>query len=199
MRWRAALLAVVAALVSACSNGDEAGPTATVGTAAPTTATTDPYAVPEVIDVAYVNKVLAGLDQVSGDIARIVLQTRTIPPEAVDRLKTLYTGESLQLSLDLLQQDMRKGFSDYKTDPGNPKTTVMKLITAKPDCIFAEVRRDASELATTPRSPSTVWVSLRPLNPAADPNNYNPTRWFFAYDGFEQGRVQPADPCIAPS
>ncbi len=86
----------VALLVLAACGGDKEplGPTATVPQ--PTT-TTDPYAVPAVIDEAYVNRVLAGLDQAVGDIVRLVVSTRDIPPEVIDRLKAMYVGDALQL------------------------------------------------------------------------------------------------------
>jgi hypothetical protein len=58
---------LVLVLAAACSqSGDERGPTATVPSAPITTQPADPYAVPDVIDAAYVNRVLAGLDAVMG-------------------------------------------------------------------------------------------------------------------------------------
>ena len=57
----------LALLLTACSSGHRV-PTAQVRPAPPTTA--DPYAVPAVIDIAYVNRVLAALDQVDGDATR---------------------------------------------------------------------------------------------------------------------------------
>ena len=59
-------------LVGACGGGgndEPLGPTATVPQG---TTTTNPYAVPPVIDEPYVNRVLAGLDQGVGDIVRLV-------------------------------------------------------------------------------------------------------------------------------
>jgi len=57
--------------LAACKESGSASPPvngATVPTAAPTTTTTNPYAVPQVIDAAYFNRVLAGLDAVEGDV-----------------------------------------------------------------------------------------------------------------------------------
>ena len=91
---RTAIQAVLAALALtapvACSSGsDKAGPTATVATEPAPTTTTDPYAVPATIDVAYVNKVLAGLDAAVGDVTLLVVRTRTLTQEAYDRLKAI--------------------------------------------------------------------------------------------------------------
>ena len=66
------LLLVGLVVLGACGGGDDdaLGPTATLPQA---TTTTDPYAVPAVIDEAYVNRVLAGLDQAVGEVTRLVV------------------------------------------------------------------------------------------------------------------------------
>lgn len=202
MRGRTFLvgLVVVGLLGAACGGSDDRadlGPTATVPEAPSSTTTTNPYAVPEVIDVAYVNRVLAGLDQAVGEVVRLVVKTKTIPPEAVERLKALYVGEFLQLTIDGFQKDMRNGFAGYQASPGNKKTTVAGLRSARSDCIFAEVRRDFSEVSLDPNPQlSTQWVALTQSgNSDGNGYHYNPTLWRFKYDGFQPGFVAPKDPC----
>src|SRR5205085_10070389 len=92
----AALVAMATApILTACAGKSEPlVPTATVPVA---TTTTNPYAVPEVIDEAYVNRVLAGLDAAVGDMLRLVVSARTIPPEALERLRALYIGDHRQI------------------------------------------------------------------------------------------------------
>src|SRR4051794_35930140 len=152
---RMALPAVLAALAltasAACSSGGGskgsagAGATVTVATEVPRTTTTNPYAVPAVIDIAYVNRVLAGPDASLGDALRMVVATRTIPREAYDRLRAMYaTDGSLQLAIDLFQSAIRKNFAGYNAEPGNQVTTVTDLLTSKAGCIFARVKRDYS-------------------------------------------------------
>ncbi|MCA1675689.1 MAG: hypothetical protein LC799_27090, partial [Actinobacteria bacterium] len=162
-----ALAAALLAASAACSSSpaDKAGPTATVGTEPPRTTTTNPYAVPPVIDIAYVNRVLAGLDAAVGDIVRLVIRTRTIPPEALDRMNAVYADpDRLQRSIDGFQRDIRENFNGYKGNPGNKVSVVSDLITATPTCIFARVQRDYSAVSANPsalRNPQ--WVGLRPL------------------------------------
>ena len=185
----------VALLVLAACGGDKEplGPTATVPQ--PTT-TTDPYAVPAVIDEAYVNRVLAGLDQAVGDIVRLVVSTRDIPPEAIDRLKAMYVGDVLQLKVDGFQRDMFADFSGYRDIPGNQKTEVTRLIGVASTCIFAQVNIDFSAVSVNPNPKfSTQWVALIPVEPTQDPNDYNPTPWAFIYEGFRQDLSEPPDPC----
>ncbi len=203
MGGKAAVRAVLAtSLFAAClacspSSADKAGPTATVATEAPTTATTNPYAVPPVIDAAYVNRVLAGLDAITGDAVRLVYHGRSIPTEALDRLRAVYANQSvLQFIIDGLQLDVSSGFKNYRHDVGNRLSMVSQLITLRPDCIFAQVQRDFSAISTdTSAVVNPQWVALTPLDPARDSQGYNPTLWSLTYDGFTRDRTAPQNPC----
>lgn len=204
MGGRLTIPTAVAALflsAAACSSSsaDKAGPAATVGTEPVTTTTTSPYAVPAVIDAAYVNRVLAGLDAVVGDAVRIVVAARNLPPEALDRLRAVYAeDELLQLDIDGFQRDLRNGLSDYRPNPGNQVTIVAELINATPACIFSRVRRDYSLVGTNPLPGiGDAWVGLKPIDVSRDPNRYNPTPWAFVYDGFPKDRSRPPDPCAS--
>jgi len=170
-----------------------------VGTEPATTTTTNPYAVPAVIDAAYVNRVLAGLDAVVGDAVRIVVATRNLPPEALDRLRAVYAeDERLQREIDGAQRDLRNGFANIRPNPGNKLTKVTELITATPACIFGRVRRDYSLVSTnTLPGLEDQWVGLKPIDPSRDRNRYNPTPWVFVYDGFPKDRSRPPDPCAS--
>jgi hypothetical protein len=199
--WRTVVLAVAVALLPACRSTSRAeGPTATLGTAPPitTTSTTNPYAVPAVIDAAYVNRVLAGLDAAMGDTVRLVIRTRTIPPEALDRIRAIFSDtDRLQRAIDGFQRDIRENFVSYKANPGNKHTVVTRLVTAGQSCIFAEVHRDYSAVGTNPSPVNPQWIILKPLESSRDPRHYNPTPWTFAYDGFEEDLSQPKNLCAS--
>src|SRR3954447_16713594 len=91
---RAVLVAVSLTALAACSPSSAdrgaAGNSIPPATDPPTTTTTNPYAIPTVIDAAYVNRVLAGLDAVNGEAVRLVVRSKTIPREAYDRLRAIY-------------------------------------------------------------------------------------------------------------
>jgi hypothetical protein len=210
---RTAIPAVLAALAllasAACSSGGadkgSAGANPTVATdpprtttaAASPTTTSNPYAVPAVIDAAYINKVLAGLDAVTGDVLRLILQTSTIPPEAYDRLKAVYVDPVLlQLRIDSFQRDIRERFRGYRPDPGNRVSTVSRIVTTRPTCIFVQIRRDYSAVGVSSRI-DTEWVGLTKHDPLRDPSGYNKTLWAMSYDGFPPDRSQPPDPCAS--
>lgn len=206
----AATLALVAS--AACSSGGgergSAGANPTVATdpprtnpsiatvPAPTT-TTNPYAVPAVIDAAYVNRVLAGLDAGMGDVTRLVLRSRTIPREAYDRMRAIYGNDDwLQLAIDGFQQDMRRQFAGYRSDPGNKSTSVTEILTATPSCVFVRTVRDYSAIGMGSKTADVQWIAMKPLQPARDPNGYNRTGWAFAYEGFQADRSMPPNPCV---
>jgi hypothetical protein len=185
-------------LATACSGARRAdGPTATVRTEPETTTTTNPYAVPAVIDAAYVNRVLAGLDQAVGDVVRLVVRSRTLPPEAVDRLRALYSDPAaLQFEIDLLQDSLADGLAGVRPDPGNVRTNVVQLLTVKPRCLFVKVSRDSSAVAVTPDPRlSTQWMAVVPARTADGPSALNPTGWTLIYEGYQRDLSAPPDPC----
>jgi hypothetical protein len=196
--WTAAALAVMI-MTAACRSGADPAPATgnTVRTEPPRTTTTDPYAVPAVIDAAYVNRILAGLDAAMGDVARMVIDTRTIPREALDRMRALYGNDRiLQLVIDTFQDDIRRSFSNYKANPGNTTSEVTQLLSATPACIFVRVLRDYSAVASSPPHTSVQWIALRPVEPSRDPRGFNSTTWAFVYEGYQKDRTAPTvDPC----
>jgi len=196
----AALLLTALAACSSSSGADRDTATAqTVATEPPTTTTTNPYAVPAVIDAAYVNRVLAGLDALMGDVARLIIDSRTIPREAYDRMKALYASDStfMQLAIDGYQQDIRRNFAGYKPTPGNVLTTVTQLVSTSRSCVFAKVNRDYTQVGTNSVATDIQWIALTPLDPSRDPLRYNPTPFALAYEGFPRSRTQPPDPCAS--
>jgi len=191
----------VLTLLAACRESGSASPPvsgATVPTAAPTTTTTNPYAVPPVIDAAYFNRVLAGLEAAYGDLLRIVYTTRSIPPEVIDRIKALYaTNGQVNLTLADIQEEMRRNFSTYLPSPGNVRTTVADLISATSSCMYAKVDRDYSAVVHNP-SPllRTQWMAVRRLPIAESTAPFNPTGWGIIYEGVTSTLQAPTvNPC----
>jgi hypothetical protein len=181
--------------VGACAQKEEPlGPTATVPQA---TTTTDPYAIPSVIDEAYVNRVLAGLDHALGEVTRIVVSERAVSDATVNRLRRLYIGEYFNLIVASYEADMQNGFSTYSDNPGDRQTIVTDLLSATSSCVFAEVARDYSAASSRPSAPTTEWVAIRH---STDINIVdNPVRWTFLYDGYDMNHSQPSNPCVATS
>jgi hypothetical protein len=191
---------VCALLLGACAkeSAEPTVPSATVATAPATTATTNPYAVPAVIDVAYVNRVLAWFDQAEGDLVRHVIAVRTLTPEDVAVLRSINASDGLfQVSLDAYQYTLRTGLGGFLPNPGNVRTVVVELLSAKSSCVYVKVDRDLSAVAKNPNpSMRTEWVALRHLD--TPPGSSNPTGWGYVLNGGGGGaspRAPDRDPC----
>jgi hypothetical protein len=121
-------------VLGACSSG---------GSAAAPPSTAPPAGAEE---TATVDRVLAGLDAVMGDIQRTLVRERRITPEVTERLRAIYVGPELLNQIDAFKADLANGLVGLKNPPGNRVTTVSRLITVSPICIFVEVTRDYSPL-----------------------------------------------------
>ncbi len=174
---------VLALLLTACSGGPEGPATA------PSPAVTGQ-------EEAGVNHVLAGLDGVMGDLQRALVKERRITTEVTDRLQAIYTGPEILNQIDAFRADVANGFARYKATPGNRVTTVSRLITYSPVCIFAQVQRDYSPVSEGPPAPpASLYVILVPKHDSDDPRRLNPTPWAMLYDGVQQDGTQPEDVC----
>jgi hypothetical protein len=195
--WQTLAVGVAVTVVTACSNNaqPQTAPLqgATVPTAAPTTTTTNPYTVPDQIDAAYVNRVLAGLDAIEGDIFREVRATKNLTLETIDRITAFHTNlATAEVLINFYQIQMGRNFTGYYETPGNRSTDVVDLIRATSSCVYASAERDNSMLGpdTTGRRP--VWVALRPM----PVSHVNPTGWGYQYNGVTPSGGPPTvNPC----
>ena len=200
-RWSGSALAVVVCVtVGACGSGSGGGkalPPETVQTAPPQTTTTNPLAVPAIIDAAYASRVMVALDAMTGDIVRMIVSSKTIPSEAVDRLKAIYTSDAgVNVQLDNYSRDLSTGLKSYQPNPGNKRSTVLELLSVTPRCFYFRVQRDYSAVGINAATALTEWIALQTSDPARDPHGYNKTGWSYRYEGYTAQRTQPAqDPC----
>lgn len=180
MLWRALLLTLV---LGACSGG---------GSGAPPPAAPAPGAE----ETAAVDRILAGLDGVMGDLQRVLVRERRITPEVTERLRAIYVGPELLNQIDAFRADVANDLVGLKNPPGNRVTTVSRLITVSPICIFVEVTRDYSPLTegAAPR-PASLYVILVTKSEGDDPRQLNPTPWAMLYDGVQVDGSQPEDVC----
>ncbi|MDP9404168.1 MAG: hypothetical protein M3P85_12775 [Actinomycetota bacterium] len=178
-----AVLTLAGGACSSSKGSDRADPVVPVPTAPAETTTTaapDPFAIPEVIDEAYVNRVLAALDQVDGEALRRVVATEGIDADVLPMLRAIYNDPQFALELESLRSVLARGLDNFKTPPGNRKTTVARLISASPNCILLEAETEFSDVlrTETPDVPDEVELfTLRPTQQDANPSRVNPTPW----------------------
>ncbi|HWI03401.1 MAG TPA: hypothetical protein VNT52_06160 [Acidimicrobiales bacterium] len=161
-------------------------------------ASSPPPSVPEAgaEETASIDRVLAGLDGVMGDAQRALVRARRITPEVTDALRSIYVGPELLNQIDAFRADVANGLVSLKNPPGNRVTTVSRLITVSPICIFVEVTRDYSPLTQgAAAGPASLYVVLVTKHEADDPRQLNPTPWAMLYDGVQVDGAQPEDVC----
>jgi hypothetical protein len=179
---RRALAAVSAALLVTigvgCSSGSaNPGGTATVRTSV------DPWAVPAVITVPYVNRVLAELNHIDGDAIRSARAANAITPKFQQlEMATSATPQEFQLVEQVWTKTKTNGWTNISPSPGDVVSTVLRLTDASASCVVAKVRENLQ-----PEGPGGVgiapqwWVALLPHPPSA----INPTHWAFVFNGYE--------------
>lgn len=194
----AAVVAVLVLVVAGCGDDDASAPPTT---RRPTT-TTDPFAVPDPIDAAYVERVMAELNGIYGDAARLAKKEQALGEEFKALLRAVYaTDEALDVALDTWEAEEADGFANLADKPGDPRTRVQSLLLTRRDCIVASVDRDRSPLLKvdpgTP--PEQLYVVLVPLDASRDPARVNRTGWALALDGFLGDQSVPGEEqCVAP-
>jgi len=189
--------ALALALVGACaSGGAKPGGTASVGTAPraqASTTTIDPWAVPAVITVPYVNRVLAELNHIDGNAIRSARAANALTPEFNQLEMSIFaTEQNFDLTQQVWQKTIADGWANVSEDPGDVVSTVMQLLSTSSQCIYASVREDFSH-----QGPGGVgvapkwWIALSPTRPTTA----NPTHWAFIYDGYDSSGGAPTNAC----
>lgn len=205
MRLRALFVLAVVALVApaACRDGGTDEPRTTVPTAptsAATTATTAvSYEVPATIDVPYIEKVMTALDHVDGEATRYAAAQRQIDEKFLSMYVSIYTDKYFQLVKDSWLQIAGEDFVRLVVNPGDPKTTVERVIRADTGCILFQARRDySSQLREAGEFDGARYVALIPLPAERNSERTNPTPWIMSLDGQNDDGSEPRveDVCL---
>lgn len=197
---------VLAALaLASCRDGGAQEPRTTVPTAPTTASTTSTtlasYEVPAVIDQAYIESVMAALDHVYGETARHIARERAADAQFAEYLVATFGGESFSLKQRLWGQVLNDDFRLLRTDPGDAKTTVERILVVDSGCILFQAGRDFFRIFNEPDPAGPPrFVGLVPLPPGRDVRHVNPTPWLITFDGRRSDGVDPTreEACTAP-
>lgn len=196
---RVARVVLVAALLLGACNGGGEGTDDTLPPRPSSTDTTAPdYSVPAVIDVAYVEKVMAALDRVYGDAIRTLARERKITQDFLERLVAIYSPAEFEIAQRAWVQDIAAGLPGLKTQPGDPTTTVERSIQLDQSCVVVAVSRSFVATRTTSTTSTTQrFIALAPKQSDRDQRLLNPTPWMMAFDGFvsSPSGAEPESPC----
>lgn len=198
-RLRCSLVLAAILATGACKDSEKiAGSDPTVPTAPRTTATTatteaaDPFATPATIDAPYVERVLVELNRVYGDTARKIVETHRYERSDIDPLGAIFNPPLLEIQVTEFRNVLDLDPKMFKNPMGYRRMTVLEVITAKPDCIFAKVDIDVSAVLVSPPPNKAKYVTLDPKPVGADPAAINPTPWSMAGESSARD-----DPCAA--
>ena len=179
-------------------------PATTIAAQAPTTipapTTTAPHtaAVPATITVAYVNAVLAQLNHVYGDAVRRSVVAGRLTSQAANDLKAIYSAPLGAEEKTLFSETVAAGLGNIRPVPGDPITSVQKLLYTSASCIYAKVQTNSDPILIRPLPPlADEFMGLR--HPASKQRrSLNPTSWIFFFDLVNKTPTNVPNQCPAP-
>ena len=164
LRCAAVSAAVVVGLLTAACNGsddDSANTTTTTGPPSTTSTTAvDVSTIPATIDVAYVQRVFDVLDQVRGEVVKEFLAKRQLTPDMAARLSAAYSPQELHDQLAVLPELLNTDPALLRQPLGFRRIEVRGLLTARSDCVLAEVTFNVTAVVTNSPPPSTGYLRL---------------------------------------
>jgi hypothetical protein len=186
-------LLLVAAVLTGCGDdGEEAATTTTTRPKA--TTTTDPFAVPDRIDAAYVQRVLTEHERVLGDAFRLAMQEGEVTQGVEERVRAIHAERPAAAELDDMRAAAAEGFPNARRGRGDRLVDQVALTHAAPDCIGVTARYLFDEVLEEPVDPVAVVIELRELPEGTDPVGYNRTGWLEVYQ-YAANRGEVPDPC----
>lgn len=203
-------LAMVMLVTTACSDGRgsqtgatvPSGDTPTTSTSlAPTTTTAvESYDVPEVIDLAYVQRVVSAYDKILGDAIRVLKREGVITEEFLSHLLAIYTEDEFDFQQRVWLESVAEGrVAKTPVAAGDPVTPVLRLERSDAECIVARAERDFSPTIIPGQqgqpSPEDNYVVLVRKIEGRDPGGFNPTPWVMSFDGFKNDNGVPSRSC----
>ncbi len=196
------LFSALLIVAGACSGGGtDLGPSATLGSAPPTTASSTPAVDPSVIptdpaaiDEVYVQAVVDALFAVDAKATKIFVETKDITNEDAFRyLRAIYLPEELDQQINIWFHDL--ALRSEELLPGVLLNDVQRIIDVAPDCVYIAVESDYSQVTTRGASLSMNYLGLTPKAEGDDVEGLNPTAWMLFMDSVNLDGSQPENPC----
>ncbi len=146
----------------------------TTTTAATTTTTLSEFAVPAVIDLPYVQRVLEAIYHLDGEATRHAYATKAVDAEVDQRLEAIFGDPVLTNAKRALRESAAEGFSVFANPPGDAKVRAVEIIQATPTCIIVRANLDYGpqfKEYRPPRPEAIIQMARADILP------YNPTGW----------------------
>jgi len=191
--------ALVAQLLVGCSPSESRRSSGSSSTSVPTNGSgVNPYVIPDVITPAYVNAVFVVLNQINGDVLRLLVTERAITPGVEEDLAAIYSPPLYRYQLATARNSLSGAINNVKPNPGDPVTVVIRLIYSSKQCIFVQVDNDLSQVLIKPvPEPVAEYYGLKYKGGMDSTDRLNPTPWII-FNDVALLRPRPVqDPCIS--
>lgn len=169
---------VVGMMLAGCGGGgaDEAAGSVEVSssTAGMPTIPVDPWAVPEVIDVAYVSRVMNEIESILDQATDDVYFSHTYSERTEQMLKDIYAEPYLSSAQSQYSDASARSGDQIRRDKQPSLVAVKRLTTARPDCVHAIVMLDSNPARVEYREPAEFGVTLRRSEAVG---SWNKTGW----------------------
>jgi hypothetical protein len=160
-----ALLLGLGALAACGDDGESgAGTTTTRPTTTSTTTTTepeDPWAVPDQIDEAYVQRVLTELYRLDGEAVHLAMGEGLVTEGVIERLRQVFAEPAATVQINALLEDAVVGFPGYRVPTGTAKVRVEQLLYVSEQCVSAVVHLDFSDVLLEPTARPLAYLAVR--------------------------------------
>jgi len=132
------------------------------------------FAVPAVIDLPYVQRVLETIYHLEGEAIRHAYAKKAPDAESDERLVAIFGGQTLAGARKVLRSNADDGFRRLASPPGDAKVQAVEIIQATSTCMVIRAGLDHgpqySEFRPA-RPPAVIQVKRADVLP------YNPTGW----------------------
>jgi hypothetical protein len=150
--------------------------------AAPTTTVPNTTLVPSTITVAYVDAVLVQLNHIYGDAVRTTVKADKLTPGAIRYLKAIYNAPLGKEEQGLFRLALADRLPNVRAVPGDPVSSVQKLIYASSSCIYVRVRTNSDPALIKPVPPlADEFMGLQHASGSVAGIDRPP--WIFFFDG----------------
>jgi hypothetical protein len=171
------VVAVVVLAASCSSTHRQTHLSAKAGTAV------NPYVVPAVITPAYVDAVFVVLNHIIGNATRGLVRDLKVTPEVRADLLAVYADGPYEAQIQAAQESLKGVVDNVRVNPGDPVTTVTRLIGWSPTCVFVSTRTNLQAVLVAPvPEPASEYFELIPKSLGNDPGHLNPTPWAIGLD-----------------
>ncbi|MBI2710105.1 MAG: hypothetical protein HYX34_10475 [Actinobacteria bacterium] len=185
------LVLVAVATVGCGRSGDgdkRAEPTTTASPVS--TTTTDPWAVPDQIDVAYVQRVVDGLSRILTKAWQLARDRGKVDAEVERLVRSVDEQPVLGVDLDGLQASVNAQFADVVERPRPLAAEVRQVQVVNDTCVVARMQIDFSKIVPS--------GAVRDVTQELVRRGRNDTGWTIAAQYFSAPPARRGEPCQRP-